>query len=29
MNLAEAIINKNIEKHPVKSAIGFKKKEEA
>ncbi len=28
MNLAEAIINKNIEKHPVKSAIGFKKKEE-
>jgi len=27
MNLAEAIINKNIEKHPVKSAIGFKKKE--
>ncbi|SEV99978.1 long-chain acyl-CoA synthetase [Chryseobacterium wanjuense] len=27
MNLAEAIIQKNIEKHPVKSAIGFKKKE--
>jgi len=27
MNLAEAIINKNVEKHPVKSAIGFKKKE--
>ncbi|MCD1118301.1 AMP-dependent synthetase/ligase [Chryseobacterium turcicum] len=27
MNLAEAIIKKNIEKHPLKSAIGFKKKE--
>lgn len=27
MNLAEAIIRKNVEKHPVKSAIGFKKKE--
>jgi len=27
MNLAEAIIHKNIEKHPLKSAIGFKKKE--
>lgn len=27
MNLAEAIINKNVAKHPVKSAIGFKKKE--
>lgn len=27
MNLAEAIIIKNIEKHPIKSAIGFKKKE--
>ncbi len=27
MNLAEAIIQKNIEKHAVKSAIGFKKKE--
>lgn len=27
MNLAEAIILKNVEKHPVKSAIGFKKKE--
>ena len=27
MNLAEAIINKNTEKHPLKSAIGFKKKE--
>ncbi|SDQ68343.1 long-chain acyl-CoA synthetase [Chryseobacterium soldanellicola] len=27
MNLAEAIINKNVEKHPVKSAIGFKKKD--
>lgn len=27
MNLAEAIINKNVEKHPLKSAIGFKKKE--
>ncbi|MDH6250445.1 long-chain acyl-CoA synthetase [Chryseobacterium sp. H1D6B] len=25
MNLAEAIINKNVEKHPVKSAVGFKK----
>lgn len=29
MNLAAAIILKNVEKHPVKSAIGFKKKEEA
>lgn len=29
MNLAEAIILKNVEKHPVKAAIGFKKKEEA
>ncbi|SEN02817.1 long-chain acyl-CoA synthetase [Chryseobacterium taichungense] len=28
MNLAEAIIQKNIEKHPLKSAIGFKKKNE-
>ncbi|WP_419870311.1 AMP-dependent synthetase/ligase [Chryseobacterium sp. CT-SW4] len=28
MNLAEAIITKNVEKHPLKSAIGFKKKEE-
>ncbi|AZA94918.1 AMP-dependent synthetase/ligase [Chryseobacterium shandongense] len=28
MNLAEAIIQKNIEKHPLKSAIGFKKKKE-
>jgi len=27
MNLAEAIINKNVAKHPIKSAIGFKKKE--
>lgn len=27
MNLAEAIIKKNIEKHPLKSAVGFKKKE--
>lgn len=27
MNLAEAIIQKNIEKHAVKSAIGFKKKD--
>ncbi|AZA51627.1 AMP-dependent synthetase/ligase [Chryseobacterium sp. G0201] len=27
MNLAEAIINKNVTKHPIKSAIGFKKKE--
>lgn len=27
MNLAEAIISKNIEKHPLKSAIGFKSKE--
>lgn len=27
MNLAEAIISKNIEKHPLKSAIGFKTKE--
>nr|WP_315028903.1 long-chain fatty acid--CoA ligase [uncultured Chryseobacterium sp.] len=29
MNLAEAIILKNVEKHPVKAAIGFKKKDEA
>ncbi|PQA90606.1 AMP-dependent synthetase [Chryseobacterium shigense] len=29
MNLAAAIILKNVEKHPLKSAIGFKKKEEA
>lgn len=29
MNLAEAIIRKNVEKHPLKSAIGFKKKEGA
>ncbi|SDJ18953.1 AMP-dependent synthetase/ligase [Chryseobacterium jejuense] len=29
MNLAEAIILKNVEKHPLKAAIGFKKKEEA
>lgn len=29
MNLAEAIIHKNVEKHPKKSAIGFKKKDEA
>ena len=28
MNLAEAIIEKNIEKHPLKPAIGFKKKNE-
>lgn len=28
MNLAEAIIQKNIEKHPLKPAIGFKKKNE-
>ncbi|MGE4515180.1 MAG: AMP-binding protein, partial [Chryseobacterium sp.] len=28
MNLAEAIIQKNIDKHPLKSAIGFKKKNE-
>jgi len=27
MNLAEAIIHKNVEKHAVKAAIGFKKKE--
>ncbi|WP_326982770.1 long-chain fatty acid--CoA ligase [Chryseobacterium sp. MYb264] len=27
MNLAEAIIQKNVEKHPLKAAIGFKKKE--
>lgn len=27
MNLAEAIIPKNIGKHPIKSAIGFKKKD--
>ncbi|MDF2553296.1 MAG: long-chain fatty acid--CoA ligase [Chryseobacterium sp.] len=27
MNLAEAIINKNAEKHSFKSAVGFKKKE--
>lgn len=27
MNLAEAIIDKNVAKHPIKSAIGFKKKE--
>ncbi|ASW72914.1 AMP-dependent synthetase [Chryseobacterium piperi] len=27
MNLAEAIINKNVETHPLKSAIGFKTKE--
>jgi len=27
MNLAEAIIIKNVEKHPVKAAIGFKKKD--
>lgn len=27
MNLAEAIIRKNAEKHPYKSAVGFKKKE--
>lgn len=27
MNLAEAIIKKNVEKHPLKSAIGFKKKD--
>ncbi|MGL6129152.1 AMP-dependent synthetase/ligase [Chryseobacterium artocarpi] len=29
MNLAEAIILKNIEKYPIKAAIGFKKKDEA
>ncbi|OCA74730.1 AMP-dependent synthetase/ligase [Chryseobacterium arthrosphaerae] len=29
MNLAEAIILKNVEKHPIKAAIGFKKKEAA
>ncbi|MDR6368993.1 long-chain acyl-CoA synthetase [Chryseobacterium bernardetii] len=29
MNLAEAIILKNVEKHPIKAAIGFKKKEGA
>lgn len=29
MNLAEAIILKNVEKHPLKAAIGFKKKDEA
>ena len=28
MNLAEAIIQKNIDKHPLKPAIGFKKKNE-
>ncbi|WBV61361.1 long-chain fatty acid--CoA ligase [Chryseobacterium camelliae] len=27
MNLAEAIIHKNVEKHAIKAAIGFKKKE--
>lgn len=27
MNLVEAIITRNVEKHPTKSAIGFKKKE--
>lgn len=27
MNLAEAIISKNVEKYPYKSAVGFKKKE--
>lgn len=27
MNLAEAIIRKNVEKHPLKSAIGFRKKD--
>ncbi|MGI9650692.1 AMP-dependent synthetase/ligase [Chryseobacterium sp. RLHN22] len=27
MNLAEAIIRKNVEKHPLKSAIGFNKKD--
>ncbi len=27
MNLAEAIIHKNVEKHGIKAAIGFKKKE--
>ncbi|QBA20324.1 long-chain fatty acid--CoA ligase [Chryseobacterium indologenes] len=27
MNLAEAIILKNVEKHPIKAAIGFKKKD--
>ncbi|WP_370896958.1 AMP-dependent synthetase/ligase [Chryseobacterium gossypii] len=29
MNLAEAIIIKNVQKHPIKSAIGFKKKDES
>lgn len=29
MNLAEAIILKNVEKHPIKAAIGFKKKDQA
>ncbi|NIF04539.1 long-chain fatty acid--CoA ligase [Chryseobacterium sp. Tr-659] len=29
MNLAEAIILKNVEKHPLKAAIGFKKKDAA
>lgn len=29
MNLAEAIIHKNVEKHAIKAAIGFKKKEAA
>lgn len=29
MNVAEEIIKKNLDKHPLKSAIGFKKKEEA
>lgn len=29
MNLAEAIILKNVEKHPIKAAIGFKKKDAA
>lgn len=29
MNLAEAIILKNVEKHPIKAAIGFKKKDKA
>ena len=29
MNLAEAIILKNVEKHPIKAAIGFKKKDGA
>lgn len=27
MNLAEVIIKKNVEKHPLKSAVGFKKKD--